>query len=69
VVRVVERGKILEQISTRDDGVFNRVLGGEHGRTLNPGVTPNFDETEPSTARPARLAATSVGVLHADPLR
>lgn len=65
VVRLAEGGKVLEEISTGDEGVFACMLGGEDGRTLFLCVAPNFDEGERSTTRLGRLVSTTVDVPHA----
>lgn len=64
-LRIAEGGEILEEISTGDEGVFACMLGGEDGRTLYLCVAPNFDETERSSTRLARLLSTTVDVPHA----
>jgi sugar lactone lactonase YvrE len=65
VVRVAEGARILEEISTGDEGVYACMLGGDDGRTLHLCVAPNFDEGERSSTRLGRLVATTVDVPHA----
>lgn len=65
VVRIAEGGKVLEEISTGDEGVFACMLGGEDGRTLFLCVAPNFDEGERSSTRLGRLVSTTVDVPRA----
>jgi sugar lactone lactonase YvrE len=64
VIRVVEGGEIVEEISP-GTGVFACMLGGPDGRTLFVCAAPDFDEHARSAAREAQLLATTVDVPHA----
>lgn len=63
--RVREGGEIVDEVSTGDLSVFAVGLGGEDGRSLFLCLAPNFDETERSVTREARLACVTVDVPHA----
>lgn len=65
VVRVAEGGRVLDQISTGDLGVFACMLGGEDGRTLFMCAAPSFAEHECMNTRNAKVLYTRVGVAHA----
>jgi sugar lactone lactonase YvrE len=65
VVRAREGGKIVDEISTGDLGVFACMLGGDDGRTLFMCAAPTFVEAVASTDHQARLLATRVEVPHA----
>lgn len=65
VVRVAEGGRVLDQISTGDLGVFACMLGGEDGRTLFMCAAPSFAEHECMNTRNAKVLYARVGVAHA----
>jgi len=69
VVRVVEGGEILEEISTGDDGAYACMLGGDDGRTLYICVAPGFAEAERSTTRLGRVVSATVDVPRAEGAR
>ena len=58
LLRVTERGRILEELST-EVGVFACMLGGEDGRTLFACVAPSFREREAAVHH--RLGADEKG--------
>lgn len=65
VLRVREGGEIAAELSPGRGGVFACILGGPDGRTLYVCAAPDFDEHARSSAREARLLATTVDVPHA----
>lgn len=62
VVRVAEGGKILQDISTGDIGVFACMLGGEDRRTLYLCVAPDSVAHKRQAAREAALWSVRVDV-------
>lgn len=60
VLRVAERGKIIEEISTGSMGVFACALGGPDGRTLFLCVAPNFHEDKRRGAGEAAVWYTRI---------
>jgi sugar lactone lactonase YvrE len=65
VLRVREGGKIVEEVSTGDVGVYACMLGGDDGRTLFMCVAPTFFEHERRDTREAQLLSCRVDVPHA----
>lgn len=63
--RIVEGGKVLEEVNTAPDGIFAVALGGEDGKTLFLCAAPDWDEGARSNAREGRMLATTVDVPHA----
>lgn len=63
--RIVEGGKVLEEVNTAPDGIFAVALGGEDGKTLFLCAAPDWDEGARSKAREGRMLATTVDVPHA----
>lgn len=65
VLRVEEGGRILEEISTGDQGVFACTLGGPDGKTLFLCVAPDFAEHQRAGAREAVIWTLDVAVAGA----
>jgi sugar lactone lactonase YvrE len=65
LLRVVEGGRILEELDTGVAGAFACMLGGEDGRTLFACVAPTFNEAEASAHHRASILMTKVSVPHA----
>ncbi|MBL6749779.1 MAG: SMP-30/gluconolactonase/LRE family protein [Nevskia sp.] len=64
-VRVAEGGRILEEISSGETGVYACMLGGDDGRTLFLCAAPSFGEEERKQATDAEILAVRVKVPHA----
>ncbi|MBS3756354.1 MAG: SMP-30/gluconolactonase/LRE family protein [Desulfobacterales bacterium] len=62
VLRVAEGGKVLDEISTGDQGVYACTLGGKDRRTLYLCVAPDFAEHNRKAAREASVLAVQVDV-------
>ncbi|MGD0737741.1 MAG: SMP-30/gluconolactonase/LRE family protein [Terracidiphilus sp.] len=62
LIRVVEGGKIVEEIKSDGMGAFACMLGGEDGRTLFACVAPTFNEAEASRNHRAAIWMTDVDV-------
>jgi sugar lactone lactonase YvrE len=65
LIRVVEGGRILEELKTDGIGVFACMLGGDDGRTLFACVAPTFDEAQASRNHRSAIWMTSVDVPRA----
>lgn len=59
-VRVREGGKILDEVSAGDLGVFACALGGDDGHTLFLCAAPTYDPEEAAKIRQARVLTTRV---------
>lgn len=64
-VRIAEGGRILDEVSTGEEGVFAVALGGADGKTLFMCTAPDWDEGARRAARQGRMLATRVDVPHA----
>jgi sugar lactone lactonase YvrE len=62
VLRVAEGGRVLQEISTGEMGVFACALGGADGKTLFLCVAPDFFEHMRKDAREAAIWQTQVSV-------
>lgn len=60
--RVAEGGRVLQEVSTGDQGCFACTLGGPDGRTLFLCVAPDFLEQRRSAAREAHIWTLPVSV-------
>ena len=65
LVRVAERGRIVEELKTNGLGAFACMLGGDDGRTLFACVAPTFHEAQASANHQAAILIAKVKVPHA----
>ncbi|MDO5625462.1 MAG: SMP-30/gluconolactonase/LRE family protein [Pseudomonadota bacterium] len=61
-LRVAEGGRVLQEVSTGEQGCFACALGGPDGRTLFLCVAPDFLEHHRAAAREAQIWTTRVDV-------
>ncbi len=61
-LRVAQGGRVLQEVSTGEQGCFACTLGGPDGRTLFLCVAPDFLEHHRSAAREAQVWTTRVDV-------
>lgn len=60
VVRVLEGGEIVQEISTGELAVFACMLGGDDGKSLYMCVAPSFNEAERTATREAQVLVRRV---------
>jgi sugar lactone lactonase YvrE len=65
LIRVVEGGRIVEEIRAEGVGLFACMLGGDDGHTLFACAAPTFLEAEVAAVRQASILMTRVDVPHA----
>lgn len=64
-VRIAEGGKILDEVSGGNDGIFAVTLGGEDGKSLFLCAAPDWDEGARKAAKEGRMLSARVEVAHA----
>jgi sugar lactone lactonase YvrE len=65
LIRVVEGGTILDELSTNGLCAFACMLGGDDGRTLFACAAPTFDDREAATQHRSAILMARVAVPHA----
>jgi sugar lactone lactonase YvrE len=65
LIRVIEGGVILDELSTNGLCAFACMLGGDDGRTLFACAAPTFDDTEAAAHHRSAILMTRVAVPHA----
>ena len=65
LIRVAERGLILDELGTNGLCAFACMLGGEDGRTLFACVAPTFDDREAAAHHRSAILMARVAVPHA----